>query len=103
MANENANYYGVLLLILMFVTVVGLLTVEPETTGFAVKETQTDYSIFDVGTNEQGTCADGSLYGECSSLIKPKFCLNGRLADYCELCGCDSGKVCSTRECVRND
>ena len=103
MANENANYYGMLLLILLVVTLVGLYTAEPSTTGFAVKETQPDYSVFDVEANEQGTCADGSLYGECSSLIKPKFCLNGRLADYCELCGCDSGKVCSNRECVRND
>ena len=101
MANQSADYYGILLLLLLLVVIAGLLTGKPSTTGFAVKETQTDYSIFDVGTNEQGTCADGSLYGECSSLIKPKFCLNGNLVDYCELCGCDSGEVCKNRECIK--
>ncbi|MFH0868231.1 MAG: hypothetical protein V1831_02875 [Candidatus Woesearchaeota archaeon] len=100
MVNQNANYYGVLLLIFMFVVVLGFLTGEPKTAGFAVKEKQSDYAVFDIEPNEQGTCADGSFYGECSSITKPKFCFNGDLVNYCELCGCDSGETCSNRECV---
>ncbi len=104
MANPNANYYGILLLLLMFVTIIGLFTGEPTATGFAVKEVQQEGdSFFDVKIieNDPRTCADGSLNGECSSLIKPKFCLYGTLVDYCELCGCDEGEVCKNRECVK--
>ena len=96
MAEQNANYYGILLLVLMFVTVVGLLTSEPAITGYVVEEIkQEGDSFFDVKIieNDPRTCADGSLNGECSSLIKPKYCLYGTLVDYCELCGCDSGEV----------
>jgi|TARA_Y100000310_G_scaffold338453_1_gene428135 hypothetical protein len=102
MANPNANYYGILLLVLAFVTVIGLFTGEPTITGLAVQEVQTD-SFFDVKIieNDPRTCADGSLNGECSSIIKPKFCLYGTLVDYCELCGCDAGEECVHRECVK--
>lgn len=101
MANQSADYYGILLLLLLLVVIAGLLTGKPSTTGFAVKETQ-DNSFFDVNIieNDPRTCADGSLNGECSTSIKPKFCVYGDLFDYCELCGCDAGEVCSDRECV---
>lgn len=104
MVEQNANYFGALLLLLMFVTVLGLFTAEPAITGYVVQETkQEGDSFFDVKIieNDPRTCADGSLNGECSSLIKPKYCLYGTLADYCELCGCDRGEVCQNRECVR--
>lgn len=101
MVNQTANYYGALLLVLVAVVWVGIFTSEPSITGFVVKETE--FSEFDVeiNTNEQRKCADGSFYQECSSLIKPKFCLNGKLTDYCELCGCDAGELCSNRKCVK--
>ena len=104
MSEQNANYYGVLLLLLASVTIIGLVTTEPAITGFVIEEIkQEGDSFFDVEIieNDQRTCADGSLNGECSSLIKPKFCLYGTLVDYCELCGCDRGEVCENRDCVR--
>ena len=101
MANVSGNFYGALLILMMFVTFVGLYTTEPSATGFAVRETV--FSEFDVELydNEQHLCADGSYYQECSSLLKGKFCHLGKLVDYCELCGCDAGEVCQNRECVR--
>ena len=103
MANQSSNFYGVLVLLLMVVTLIGLYTAEPSTPGFAVRGTeQAVDSFFDVNIieNDPRTCADNSLNGECSSIIKPKFCLYGTLVDYCELCGCDDGEVCSYRKCV---
>ena len=108
MVSQNANYYGILLLLLAFVTIIGLFTSEPKTTGLVVEEVklvqeekQPD-SFFDVKIieNDPRTCIDGSLNGECSSLIKPKYCLYGTLVDYCELCGCDKEEVCKNRKCV---
>jgi len=40
------------------------------------------------------SCSDGTPYGRCS-VIKPKYCNNGVLIDYCSLCGCLSGTQCS--------
>jgi|TARA_Y100000310_G_scaffold139800_1_gene139143 hypothetical protein len=101
MANQNANFYGVLLLILVAVICVGLLT-EPKTTGFVIGVVDDTDSFYDVKTfeNDPRVCADGSLNGECSSLIKPKYCLYGTLVDYCELCGCDAGEACRNHECA---
>ena len=104
MVEQNANYYGILLILLMFVTVIGLLTTKPAITGYVVEEIkQEGDSFFDVKIieNDPRTCADGSLNGECSSIIKPKYCLYGKLVDYCELCGCDAEEVCENRECVK--
>ena len=102
MFKADANFYGRILIVVMVVTLVGLYTAEPAITGFAVKETKEVNSFFDVDIieNDPRTCADGSLNGECSTIIKPKFCLYGTLVDYCELCGCDNGEVCSNHECV---
>jgi hypothetical protein len=104
MKQQNADFYGMLLVLLMFVTIAGLLTTKPSITGYAVKEAQQEGdSFFDVQVikDDPRTCADGSLNGECSSIIKPKYCLYGTLVDYCELCGCDTGEVCENRECVK--
>jgi len=103
MVNESANFYGVLLLILIAVIWLGLLT-EPKTTGFVVRIVEDTDSFYDVKTfeNDPRVCADGSLNGECSSLIKPKYCLYGTLVDYCELCGCGAGEVCRNHECSRS-
>src|SRR3989338_2509721 len=106
MANEPASFYGRILIVLGVVIIAGLYTSGNSTnspTGFAVKEADAPNSFFDVQTFEGDprVCADGSLNGECSSLIKPKFCVYGTLVDYCELCGCDAGEVCKNRECVK--
>lgn len=103
MLKTGADFYGRILIVVFVVTLAGLYTTKPSVTGFAVKETGFDFSAFDVEVADEDkglTCADGSLYQECSSLIKGKFCLYGSLVDYCELCGCDDGEVCSDRECV---
>ena len=104
MANVSGNFYGVLLLVLMVVTLIGLSTAKPSTTGFAVKDVS-DFSEFavEIFDSEQQVCADGSFFQECSTLIKGKFCHLGKLTDYCELCGCEAGEVCSNRECVRGE
>ena len=39
-------------------------------------------------------CSDGTLYGQCS-IVRPKYCNQGVLIDYCSLCGCLSGTQCS--------
>lgn len=101
MVNEPPGFYGRILIVLFVTVFVGLYTAEPSTTGYVVKETEQNF--FDVRTFDGDTraCADGSLYGECSTLIKPKFCVYGTLVDYCELCGCEAGEVCQNRQCVR--
>jgi hypothetical protein len=78
MVNESANYYGALLLVLMFVTWIGIFTTEPQTTGFAVKKDK---------------CFEGTDFGECSS-VKPKYCDNGALKNDCQRCGCREEEVC---------
>ncbi len=103
MANEPASFYGKILMVLGIMIVAGLLTSNNSTnsaTGFVVMENDPS-AFYNVNTfeNDPRTCADGSLNGECSSLIKPKYCVYGTLVDYCELCGCDSG-LCDNRECV---
>jgi len=102
MAREGADFFGRILIVLLLTTIFALGTEQKSPTAFAVYEDEPN-SFFDVKTfeNDPRVCADGSLNGECSSLIKPKFCVYGTLADYCELCGCDAGEVCQNRECIR--
>ena len=102
MANEPASFYGRILIVVGVMVLFGLFTANPSTTGYAVKDTSNDNSFFGVKTfgGDTRTCADGSLYGECSTLIKPKYCVYGELADYCKLCGCSNGKVCQNHECA---
>jgi len=102
MIRDKSNYYGAILLLLTFVLFIGIFTTDPQTTGFVIKEVNEVNTFFDVETfeNDPRVCADGSFNGECSTLIKPNFCVYGKLVEYCELCGCKSGKVCSNRECV---
>ena len=45
-------------------------------------------------------CVDGSLIGECSTILNGKFCEEGSLIDFCELCGCDDGSTCQNNKCV---
>ena len=105
MANQSAEFYGILLLFIMTITVMGIFSDAPPATGYVVREVVVEdtNSFFDVETfeNDPRTCADGSLNGECSTLIKPNFCLYGKLVEYCELCGCDAGEVCSNHECLK--
>jgi len=102
MAREGADFFGRILIVLLLTTIFALGTKQQTPTAFAVYEDAPN-SFFDVQTfeNDPRVCADGSLNGECSSLIKPKFCVYGALVDYCELCGCDVGEVCQNRECVK--
>ena len=102
MAREGADFFGRILIVLLLTTIFALGTKQQTPTAFVVYEDEPN-SFFDVQTfeNDPRVCADGSLNGECSSLIKPKFCVYGALVDYCELCGCDAGEVCSNRECVK--
>ncbi len=46
-------------------------------------------------------CVDKSEYGECSS-IKPLYCHENHLYNFCSKCGCDEGEVCNilTNTCV---
>ena len=103
MVNQSSNFYGILLLFILTITIMGVFSDEPSATGFVVREVEDVNSFFDVETfdGDPRTCADGSLNGECSSIIKPKYCLYGTLTDYCELCGCDTGERCSNHECVK--
>ena len=102
MAKEGADFFGRILIVLLLTTIFALGTKQQTPTAFAVYEDAPN-SFFDVQTfeNDPRVCADGSLNGECSSLIKPKFCVYGTLADYCELCGCDAGEICENRECIK--
>ncbi len=112
MVNESANYYGILLITLMAITILGLFTEKPSATGFVVQEanqegnseiSQEGDSFFDVEIieNDPRICVDNSRNGECSSIMKPNFCLYGTLVDYCELCGCEHGEICKNRKCVK--
>jgi len=49
-------------------------------------------SLLIQGTNP--TCSDGTVYSSCS-VTKPKYCLNGNLANFCSSCGCPSGLSCN--------
>ena len=102
MFRESGNYYCLLLLVLMGITFAGLYAAEPSTTGYSIRDIS-DFSEFavEVFDNERQVCADGSFFQECSTLIKGKFCHLGKLTDYCELCGCEAGEVCSNRKCVK--
>jgi hypothetical protein len=100
MAEEKSSFYGAILLILLGVMLFGLFASEPSATGFAVREGHNDFYNVQTYEGDTRTCADGSLYGECSTLIKPKYCVYGALVDYCSLCGCDAGEVCRDNECI---
>ena len=45
------------------------------------------------------TCADGTLYGSCSS-SKPEMCIDGMLVDNATYCGCPAGHVVSGNTCT---
>ncbi|MFA6328927.1 MAG: hypothetical protein WCY41_05770 [Candidatus Micrarchaeia archaeon] len=46
----------------------------------------------DDATCVQAKCSDGTLNGQCSSVTKPKMCVNSALTDNATKCGCPSGK-----------
>ena len=80
MHNKRANFYGILVLALIIVTILGIVTMRPSPTGFAV---------------EGNKCFDGTDSGQCSS-IKPKYCDNGALKSDCGRCGCSEDEVCQS-------
>ncbi|MEK6876529.1 MAG: hypothetical protein AABX63_03900, partial [Nanoarchaeota archaeon] len=78
MYDKRANFYGILVLALIIVTVLGIIASTPSPTGFAV---------------EGNKCFEGTPSGQCSS-IKPKYCDNGALKSDCQRCGCSEDEVC---------
>jgi hypothetical protein len=104
MTNKKANFFGVLLSVLLLTSIIALLYSQPQITGFVVKEQSLGKEIIDVtscyGANCGQKCADSSFFGECS-FLNGKFCQDGILIPYCELCGCREGFVCSDSKCVR--
>ena len=70
------------------------------------------YNCFECGCGEGETCtefgtcgeiekcADGSIYGECSTGLKGNFCNDGELKPNCELCGCEADELCNDNKCV---
>jgi len=78
MHKKEVKIAGILLLLLLAVTMIGLLTPKSETTGFAVKRDK---------------CFEGTAFGECSS-VQPKYCDKGALKPDCQRCGCSSSEVC---------
>ena len=69
---------GILLLVLLSITIIGLLTSNSDTTGFAVKRDK---------------CFEGTSIGQCS-VVQPKYCDNGALKPDCQRCGCSRGEAC---------
>ena len=47
----------------------------------------------------QQICNDGTSYGSCSS-TKPYYCSEGILIRNCNVCGCGSGELCITDQCL---
>tara|TARA_Y100000310_G_C20697815_1_gene826976 strand:- start:1389 stop:1847 length:459 start_codon:yes stop_codon:yes gene_type:complete len=90
---KKANFHGILLLLLMFVVVIGLLTSNPQTTGFAVKEIQQYKDDIIVNENEEKSCIGDIPQGKCSS-TKPLYCNDGNLVYNCYECGCNKGQTC---------
>jgi DNA-binding beta-propeller fold protein YncE len=61
---------------------------------FVVEYLNFGFQIFGANYTEL-ICSDGTPYGNCS-ITKPLFCANGVLINQCGLCGCVSGKTCSS-------
>ena len=80
MHNKRANFYGILVLALIIVAILGIVTTRPSPTGFAV---------------DGNRCFDGTDSGQCS-FIKPKYCDNGALKSDCGRCGCAEDEVCQS-------
>lgn len=98
MLNKRGNFYGVLLALIMFVSLLALFTSEPKTTGFVVQETEQskgDIVVNDnnIESNIAEFCYDGTLNGKCSG-TKPLICDNGNLYYDCYKCGCNAGETC---------
>ena len=140
-AKKRANFYGILLSLLMVISILALFNAKPQITGAAVTEIekrnegciggipldtcsntkplycvdgQLRYNCYECGCNSGESCsdhgfceildkcADGSFYGECSTLIQGSFCDSGNIIKKCSLCGCGSGEVCEKDKCVKN-
>ena len=71
---------GILLLVLLSITIIGLLTSNSNTTGYAVKRDK---------------CFEGTSIGQCS-VVQPKYCDNGALKPDCQRCVCIRGEACQS-------
>ena len=93
--NKQANFFGILLTLLMFVSLFALFTAEPVTTGLVVKEIQqTKEDIVVIETYEENQFCVGNIPNDRCSNTKPLYCDNGNLIYNCYECGCDKGMGC---------
>ena len=94
--NKKANFFGILLSLLMFVSLFALFTAKPETTGLVVKEIQqTKEDIVVIKANEISQFCVGNIPNSRCSNTKPLYCDNGNLIYNCVECGCNEGMSCS--------
>lgn len=94
MLKRRGNFYGILLLLLMFVVVLGLFTSNPQTTGFVVKETkQYKSDIVMSEIKEKNDCVGNIPHVTCSN-TQPLYCDDGNLIYNCYECGCNEGQTC---------
>ena len=96
MLSKRGNFFGVLLALLMFGSILALFTSNPQTTGFVVQEAKQYKEDIAVNQNDNVAefCSDNTKNGECSS-TKPLICNNGNLYYSCYKCGCPAGTTCS--------
>lgn len=92
-SNKKSNYYGLLLVLVMFVSVLALFTSNPETTGFVVKEIQ-QYKG-NIVVNDIGNSCVGNIPHDSCSSTKPLYCDDGNLIYKCTECGCNEGETCT--------
>lgn len=101
-SNKKSNFYGILLSLLMFVSIIALFASEPKTTGFAVKEQDSTLieknNQNDIGDNEKNNfgspCVGNIPHGSCSN-TRPLYCGNGILVYKCTVCGCNEDETCT--------
>ena len=97
--NKKSNFYGLLLVLVMFVSVLALFTSNLETTGFVVKEIQQYKENIVVNDNNEKnaigiSCIGNIPHNSCSN-TKPLYCDDGNLVYKCTECGCDESETCT--------
>jgi hypothetical protein len=62
------------------------------------------FGLFDfvknkISNSENDVCGDGTIYDNCS-VVRPYFCLEGKLIDYASVCGCPEGFAKINDSCI---
>ena len=100
-SNKKSNYYGLLLVLVMFVSVLALFTSNPETTGFVVREQDnlaeiSNQNNIEINENNNiGNSCVGNIPHDSCSNTKPLYCDDGSLIYKCTECGCNEGETCT--------